>query len=455
MNLKDKRVLVIGLAVTGIPLVKVLAELGADIIVNDMKGQEALADTLKELEGLNASYILGRHPEGLQELGAIDLVVVSPGVPLDIPFIKQLREENIRIIGEIELAYILSRARIVAITGTNGKTTTTALTGEIFKNAGENTYVVGNIGVAAVSKALETKPEDFMIMEVSSFQLESTEEFHPRAAAILNLTPDHLNRHKTMEGYLGAKLKIFSNQNTEDFAIINYDDTICREATIDLKAKKIYFSRKQRLEEGVCLEDGFIVIKLENQSIKLMPANEIRIPGNHNIENALAATALAYIMGIKPETIADTLRRFKGVEHRVEFVDTILGVSYINDSKATNPDAAMKALEAVKAPIILLAGGMDKGNDYTEFIEAFDGKVKEMIVYGETADKLYTTAATLNFNAVKRVKDLEEAVAAAAASAEAGDSILLSPACASWDMYKNFEERGRHFKNIVGNLRRS
>lgn len=455
MNLKDKRVLVVGLAVTGLPLVRVLSELGADIIVNDMKDHNALADTLKELEGLNASYILGRHPDGLKELGPIDLVVVSPGVPLDIPFIQQLREENIRIIGEIELAYLLSKAKIVAITGTNGKTTTTALTGEIFKNAGENTYVVGNIGVAAISKALETKPEDFMIMEVSSFQLESTEEFRPRAAAILNLTPDHLNRHKTMAGYLAAKLKIFSQQKEEDFAIINYDDAICREAAKALRAKKIYFSRKQQLEEGVCLQDGWIVIRLNDEDIRLMPTEDIRIPGNHNIENALAATALAYIMGIKPDVIADTLRSFKGVEHRAEFVSNIAGVSYINDSKATNPDAAIKALEAVKAPILLLAGGMDKGNDFTEFIEAFDGKVKEMIVYGETADKLYTTAMAMGFNAVKRVKDLEEAVAAATALAEPGDSVLLSPACASWDMYKNFEERGRHFKNIVGNLRRS
>ncbi len=455
MNLKDKRVLVVGLAVTGLPLVRVLSELGADIIVNDMKDHNALADTLNELEGLNASYILGRHPDGLKELGPIDLVVVSPGVPLDIPFIQQLREENIRIIGEIELAYLLSKAKIVAITGTNGKTTTTALTGEIFKNAGENTYVVGNIGVAAISKALETKPEDFMIMEVSSFQLESTEEFRPRAAAILNLTPDHLNRHKTMAGYLAAKLKIFSQQKEEDFAIINYDDAICREAAKALRAKKIYFSRKQQLEEGVCLQDGWIVIRLNDEDIRLMPTEDIRIPGNHNIENALAATALAYIMGIKPDVIADTLRSFKGVEHRAEFVSNIAGVSYINDSKATNPDAAIKALEAVKAPILLLAGGMDKGNDFTEFIEAFNGKVKEMIVYGETADKLYTTAMAMGFNAVKRVKDLEEAVAAATALAEPGDSVLLSPACASWDMYKNFEERGRHFKNIVGNLRRS
>ena len=455
MNLKDKKVLVIGLAVTGVPLVKVLAELGANIIVNDMKEEENLTETLEELRGLDIKYILGKHPDSTKELGELDLVVVSPGVPLDIPFINQLRKEDINIIGEIELAYQLASAKIVAITGTNGKTTTTALTGEIFKNAGENTYVVGNIGVAAISKALETGPKDFMIMEVSSFQLESTKSFHPRAAAILNLTPDHLNRHKTMESYLDTKFKIFDNQTSEDYAIINFDDNICREASLGLKAKKIYFSRRKELEEGVFISEGNIVIKLDNKTHEVMSAKEVRIPGNHNIENALAATALAFTMGIKTSVIADTLRSFNGVEHRIEYVNSIEDVRFINDSKATNPDAAIKALEAVEAPIILLAGGMDKGNDFTDFIQAFNGKVKEMIVYGETAEKLYTTAMDMKFLTVQRVTDLEEAVKEAFNIAVAGDSVLLSPACASWDMYKNFEERGKHFKNIVDNLRRS
>ena len=455
MNLKGKKVLIIGLAVTGVPLVKVLALLGANIIVNDLKSEEALSDSIEELKGLDIKFILGKHPEGVSDLGPLDLVVVSPGIPLDIPFISQLKKDNISIIGEIELAYRLSSAKIVAITGTNGKTTTTALTGEIFKNAKENTYIVGNIGVAAISKALETKPTDFMIMEVSSFQLESTKDFHPKAAAILNLTPDHLNRHKTMENYLETKFKIFENQDANDFAIINYDDSTCREASGDLRAKKIYFSRKEVLAEGVFVSNDNIVIKLNNEVVTVLPTNEIRIPGNHNIENALAATALAYVMGISPMVIADTLRSFNGVEHRIEFVDSINNVRYINDSKATNPDAAIKALEAVKAPIILLAGGMDKGNEFMEFIEAFNGKVKEMIVYGETADKLYATAQNMNFTSIKMVKDLEEAVAAAYLSAVEGDSVLLSPACASWDMYKNFEERGKHFKNIVRDIRRS
>ncbi|WP_026476371.1 UDP-N-acetylmuramoyl-L-alanine--D-glutamate ligase [Alkaliphilus transvaalensis] len=455
MDLKNKNILVIGLAVTGVPLVKVLAQLGSKIIVNDLKSKEQLTDSLKELEGLDVTYILGRHPEGVNELGPLDLVVVSPGVPLEIPFIEGFRRANIEVIGEIELAFRLSSAQVVAITGTNGKTTTTALTGEIFKQAEENTYVVGNIGVAAISKALETKIEDYMVMEVSSFQLESIVDFHPRVAALLNLTEDHLNRHKTMENYLQAKLNIFKNQISSDYAVINYDDKICREASKNLKGKVIFFSRKETLSEGIFVKEGNIVVSLNNKLEKVLPIEEIKIPGNHNLENALAATAMAYLMGVKVETIAETLKNFGGVEHRTEFVDEINGISFINDSKGTNPDASIKAIEAIKAPIILLAGGMDKGSDFREFIETFKGKVREMVVYGETANKIYETAHSLGFMDVRKVKDLEEAVKAAYEVAVEGDTILLSPACASWDMYPNFEERGRHFKNIVNNIRRS
>ncbi|MBM7614589.1 UDP-N-acetylmuramoyl-L-alanine--D-glutamate ligase [Alkaliphilus hydrothermalis] len=455
MKLKDKVVFVIGLAVTGVPLVKVLSKLGAKIIVNDLKSEEQLVDTLKELEGIEASYILGKHPEDIKQLGGIDLVVASPGVPLDIPFIQYFRDENIEIIGEIELAYRLASAQVVAITGTNGKTTTTALTGEIFKHGGKNTFVVGNIGVAAISKALETTPNDFMVMEVSSFQLESVVEFHPKVAALLNLTPDHLNRHKTMENYLEAKLNIFQNQSSGDYAVVNYDNQTVRDASNRLKAKKIYFSRKEILSEGVFVEDGNIVVLLDGRKERVLAANEIKMPGDHNLENALAATAMAFLVGINVESIAESLRTFGGVEHRTEYVGEVNGVAFINDSKGTNPDASINAVKGIKAPIILLAGGMDKGNDYTEFIEAFNGKVKKMVVYGETAEKIYETAKGLNFHQVTKVKDLEEAVKLAYGVATEGDTILLSPACASWDMYKNFEERGKHFKEIVSNIRRA
>ncbi|MCC5911864.1 MAG: UDP-N-acetylmuramoyl-L-alanine--D-glutamate ligase [Clostridiaceae bacterium] len=453
MNLKNKTVLVIGLAVTGIPLVKTLLKLGADVIVNDLRSEKDLKDSLKQLEAHEFQHILGKHPEDIDQLGEIDLVVVSPGVPLEIPFIKALRERDLEIIGEIELAYRFNKAPIVAITGTNGKTTTTALTGEIFKNASKNTFVVGNIGVAAISKALETTSEDVVVMEISSFQLESTVDFHPKAAAILNLTPDHLNRHKTMENYIKAKFNIFENQNANDYAVINHDDELCRSHSENLKAQKIYFSRKHLLNQGVFVEDNNIVILHNKKRHRVMAIKDIKMLGNHNLENALAATAMAFVMGISPENIAETLKTFQGVEHRMEHVITIKEIDFVNDSKGTNVDAAIKAIEAIDTPIILLAGGQDKGSEFHDFIQAFHGKVKHVFAYGETAGTIYETAKKMSYDNVNIVEDLEKAVIEAYTIAKAKDTILLSPACASWDMYKNFEERGNHFKNIVLSLR--
>ncbi|GAB6088394.1 UDP-N-acetylmuramoyl-L-alanine--D-glutamate ligase [Alkaliphilus crotonatoxidans] len=337
---------------------------------------------------------------------AIDLVIVSPGVPLELPFIKALREAGKEIIGEIELAYRLAEGQIVAITGTNGKTTTTSLTGEIFKNAGKNTYVVGNIGVAAISKALEIKKEDYMVMEVSSFQLESIVTFRPQIAAILNLTPDHLNRHKTMENYKNAKFNLFKNQQPSDFAIINYDDEALKEESQGLKAKKVFFSRKLNYLRGYMLTKIKLSFISMAKGKRLSLLTKLTFQEIINLENALAAVAMAYVAGIEPSIIAHTLKTFQGVEHRLEYVDTVSGVAFINDSKGTNPDASIKALEAVKGPIVLLAGGMDKGSDFSAFIDAFQGKVKEMIVYGETALKLQQAARDRGFLGVQPVKDL-------------------------------------------------
>lgn len=455
MNLQDKTVLVIGLAVTGVPLVKALHRLGAKVIINDIKTEEALTSALEELKDIPKELILGKHPEDINQLKEVSLVVISPGVPLDIPFVKSLKATGKEIIGEIELAYRLSRGTIVAITGTNGKTTTTALTGEIFRQGGKSTYVLGNIGTAAISKALDTKDEDYLITEVSSFQLESTVDFHPKVAAILNLTPDHLNRHKTMENYQQAKMNIFKAQGPEDFAVMNYDDLVLRKASEALKGQLIFFSRREILSRGVWVEDGYIWVNLKGTKEKIINVKDIRIKGNHNLENALAAVAMAYCLGIPGDVIAQTLKSFPGVAHRTEYVDTINGIHFVNDSKGTNPDAAIKALEAMETPLVLLAGGMDKGSDFKEFIQAFQGKVRELILYGETANKIADTARALGFNAVTLVKDLEEAVPLAYRLANPGDTVLLSPACASWDMYENFEERGNHFKKIVSTLRRS
>ena len=454
MVLTNKNVLVIGLAVTGVPLVKVLLYMGAKVTVNDLKKEKELSDSLKELDGLQVQYILGKHVEDPQLLSNLNLVVVSPGVPLDLPFIQSIRNMGIELIGEIELAYRLSKGSIVAITGTNGKTTTTALTGEIFKHGGKNTFVCGNIGVPAVSMALETKNEDVMVMEVSSFQLESIETFRPKVAAFLNITPDHLNRHKTMENYISAKTRIFKNQKKDDFAILNYDDPVCRELSKKIKSTIIFFSREKILGQGVYVQDDMIYISFKNSKYQVIPIHKIKMPGGHNLENALAATALSFIMGISIESIQYTLEHFQGVEHRIEYVDSIEGIRFINDSKATNIDAALKAIEAVEAPIILLAGGLDKGSVFESLIQGFNGKVKHLFVYGETSKKIEQSAKDLAFFSVTSAKDLKEAINKAYDIAEKGDTILLSPACASWDTYKNFEERGRHFKNIVREFRR-
>lgn len=453
MELKNKEVLVIGFAVTGIPLVKVLNSLGAKIIVNDLRTPEELAESIEQLKDLDIKYYLGKHPENLTELGEIELAIVSPGVPLTIPFIKEIREQGIELIGEIELAYRLTKGTIIAITGTNGKTTTTALTGEIFKNAKRNTHVVGNIGVAAISKALETKEEDYIIMEVSSFQLESCIDFQPNIASVLNITPDHLNRHKNMENYSNIKFSIFKNQNPDDYSIINYDNDICYKKSKDLSNNLIYFSRLTELDEGVFVNKNSIVIRDNSTEKKVIDIDEIKIPGLHNVENALAATAISYYSGIDIETIRKTLKNFNGVEHRLQYVDTIKGIEFFNDSKATNISSTIKAIEAVNSPIILLAGGMDKGDDFDLLIENLDSKVSNVFAYGETGPKIYDCAKKYGFKSVFLVDNLKEAVNGAYNISKAGDSILLSPACASWDMYKNFEERGREFINLVANLR--
>ena len=454
MNLKNKRVLVVGLAVTGVPLVKVLCGLGADVIVNDLKEEKNLRDSIDELSNLNVDYVLGKHPQTIDSLGHIDLMVVSPGVSLEIPFIQEIKNRGIEIIGEIELAYRLSKGHIIAITGTNGKTTTTALVGEIFKNAGKNTHIVGNIGIAFICKALETKEDDIVVIEVSSFQLESIVDFHPQVAAFLNLTQDHLNRHGTMANYETAKLNLFKNQTEKDFAIINYDDLRVREIAKKLRAAKIYFSRKEHLERGVFVIDDKVVFASDGDKKEIISIDDIYIPGKHNLENALAAISISIAMDVDMEPIIHTLKTFRGVPHRVEAVDMINGVKFVNDSKATNVDAAIKAIEAIDAPILLLAGGLDKGTGFEDLINAFNGKVKHMFVYGETAQKLLETAGKLNFNFITEVNDLEEAVDNAYKMSSAGDTILLSPACASWDMYKSFELRGEHFKDIVAKLRR-
>lgn len=446
MELKARNVLVVGLAVSGIPVVQALHRLGARITVNDLKSKESLGQTWDTLAPMVHSWILGTHPDAIADY---DLLVLSPGVPTDLPFIAAAREAGIEIIGELELAYRCSVGSFVAITGTNGKTTTTALAGEIFSRAGRPTEVVGNIGIPAIEKAMDATEDTVFVTEVSSFQLESCSHFHPKVAAILNITPDHLNRHKTMENYTEAKARIFSRQSGEDTVILNYDNPGTRALAERAPAKVRFFSRV-KLEPGFTgVEDGWIVIRETAGDVRICPVSDLFIPGAHNLENALAATTLAYCSGISPEVIAESLRSFQGVAHRIEWVREYKGVRFYNDSKGTNPDSTIKAVEAMTGPTVLIAGGMDKGSDFDELASVLGTTVTDLVLLGETREKIQESARRAGHHNSVLVSTMEEAVREAWRRVAAGGNILLSPACASWDMYPNFEVRGQHFKDSV------
>ena len=452
MNLKNKNILLVGLAKTGISTIKHLNKLGAKVVVNDIKDKDKLKGILDELSDLNnVEYILGYHPENVDD---IDMAVVSPGVPLDLPFILKLKSKNIEIIGEVELAYRLSQnPMFIGITGTNGKTTTTSLVGEIFKKANIDTYIVGNIGNPVIDTVDTANENSVLVTELSSFQLESIDTFKPHVSAILNFTEDHLNRHHTMEAYMEAKARIFKNQDEKDFCVLNYDDKDVRSLSDNVKAKKIFFSRKKSLDCGIYLdEDNNIIINIDKK-IKLLNKDELSLPGNHNLENCMAAAAIAYVSNIDIDVIREVLKTFAGVEHRQEFVRNLNGIMFVNDSKATNPDSSIKAIESYNRPIILIAGGMDKQSSFDEFLDVAKENVYALVLLGETAQRIKECAQNKGFDNITVVKDMKEAVNASYQIAKDGDVVLLSPACASWDMYKSFEVRGIDFKDNVHNLK--
>ncbi|GHU65411.1 UDP-N-acetylmuramoylalanine--D-glutamate ligase [Clostridia bacterium] len=385
---------------------------------------------------------------------AWDIVIPSPGVPLDLPFLRAAKARGAKFIGELELSYMFGRGKYAAITGTNGKTTTTTLVYEIFKDAGLDAVVAGNIGNAVVTEALGATDDTWLVTEVSSFQLETTQTFRPRISTFLNLTPDHLDRHGTVEAYGEAKARIFANQSQGDYFVYNADDAAVSALAEKSHAKNVPFSRTRALSFGLHAAEGRIV-SVDDNGIQtdIIAASEIRIPGAHNLENALAAAAVAICAGIGTDGIADTLRRFPGVAHRLEHVCTVNGVRFVNDSKGTNPDAAIKALEAVGKDIILIAGGYDKGADFAAYAAAAKGRVKYLLVLGATAPKVRAAAESAGLERIGTASDMADAVRQAYAAAEPGDTILLSPACASWDMYKNFEERGDDFRQFAKALK--
>lgn len=451
-NMENKKVLIVGMGKSGIAATQAMLRLGAKVFVQDSKPVSDIEPQLVNfLISRNVKCYFGEKPSCLDE---IDIMILSPGVPLELDFVQEAMAKGVEVVGELEIAYRVGNGNYIAITGTNGKTTTTTLVGEIFKNAKRKTYVVGNIGVAVISMALNAELDSWLITETSSFQLETTKYFKPKVSAILNLTPDHLNRHHTMENYGEAKAKIYANQDEDGYYIANYDDPASFKLSKGCKkAKVVPFSRKEKLAYGAFVaDDRIVIINDEGDLIPLCRADELKIPGSHNLENALAAAAISYFAGIDPEVISDTLKNFRGVEHRLEYCGQVDGVRFVNDSKGTNPDASMKAIEAMKKKIILIAGGYDKGSDFTEFIEAFDGRVKHMVLLGKTAPKIKEQAEAVGFTDITMAKNMEECVAEAFKLAEPGDTVLLSPACASWDMYTCFEQRGEHFKNCVHSL---
>lgn len=451
MNLQGKKVLIIGAARSGLAAAAFLADEGASVWLNDIKKKEGFNPLdLAALRKKGVELLFGYHPD-VADLGA-ELIVQSPGVPLNIPPFEQARSEGIPVWSEMELASRFTQANLVVITGTNGKTTTTALTGQIFSDAGYGVFVGGNIGVPFISKARELGPADVAVLEASSFQLEMTQDFKPKVAVILNLTPDHLDRHGTFAGYISAKAKIFANQDAEDWLILNWDDEETRKLGQQALSRVIYFSRTHNLEEGFCVENGLLTVRLKGQNIPIIKTQDIFIKGGHNIENALAAVAAGWVMGVGAESLKNTLSAFPGVPHRLERVRIHQGVEYVNDSKGTNPDASIKALEAYDNPIVLIAGGKNKGIDFTPFAEKINKKVKALVLVGKAAPEIQEAVEKAGFTNYHHVQDYPAAVAKAAELASPGDVVLLSPACTSWDMFNNFEERGDLFRELVNKL---
>lgn len=452
MNLREKRVLIIGAARSGIATAEFLQANGAKVILNDLKTIDQIYDTVNHLNKLGVELYLGEPFDiSSQE---IDFLVVSPGVPTTNNIITKALSLNIPVISEIELASKFCHAPIVSITGTNGKTTTTALTGQIFLDARKHTLIGGNIGSPFIGQVNNITKESVVVLELSSFQLETCQSFRPKVAAILNITPDHLDRHLTMENYVSAKSNIFVNQQSEDYLILNYDDSIVAELANEAKSHVLFFSRKHSLESGIYVSYDRLVIKWLGKIYDICSTNEIYIKGSHNLENAMVAALAAFVLGISPESIRETLRTFPGVSHRLEFVAKIDGITYINDSKGTNPDASIKALEAYNKPLILIAGGKSKGSDFTLFAEKIKEAVKKVVLIGEAAGEIKTALDKVGYFSYIEAKSMANAITISTNEAETGEIILLSPACASFDMFKNFEERGEVFKDLVLSMRR-
>jgi UDP-N-acetylmuramoylalanine--D-glutamate ligase len=448
MDLQNKRVLVVGLGKSGVASALFLKERGARVTVSDTKSPEDLRDEIPVLLDHGITVETGGHGE--RTFRGQDLIVVSPGVPVDAPPLMQARASGEPVIGEIELAAQHLPGPIVAITGSNGKTTTTTLVGDILKAGGFPVAVGGNIGTPAISLVTNATRDTVAVLEVSSFQLETIKTFRPKVAVILNITPDHLDRHRTFQTYVDAKARIFENQQASDFAVLNKDDPTCRSLGNRARAQVVLFSRKQEVQEGAYVRDGKILFRDGVVQREIMLASEIPLKGAHNVENVLAGVCAGALMGCQPEQIRQAIGNFKAVEHRLEFVATIRGVDYFDDSKATNVDATIKALESFPRNIHLILGGKDKGSDYTVLNDLLRERVKRVYTIGAAAEKIEShIKGTVE---IVHSETLENAIRRANAVAVAGDIVLLAPACASFDQFQSYNHRGRVFKEVVRSL---
>ena len=451
MELQGKKVLVFGSGKSGIGASDLLAKVGAFPVIYDGNAETDKDAVVHKTDGTYpVTVYAGELPEEVRK--ALDLVVLSPGVPTDIPIVKSFYEQGLPVWGEVELAYRVGDGEVLAITGTNGKTTTTALLGKIMQDARESVFVVGNIGTPYTSKALEMKPNSVTVAEISSFQLETIDEFAPKVSAILNITEDHLNRHHTMEEYIRVKELITENQGTEDVCVLNYEDEVLREFGKHLTPRVVYFSSGRKLDEGIYLDGNKIILKDGEKEIEVVKTEDLKLLGKHNFENVMAAVAMAYYDGVSLDSIRKSICEFTAVAHRIEYVTEKKGVVYYNDSKGTNPDAAIKGIQAMNRPTLLIGGGYDKQSGYDEWIEAFDGKVRYLVLIGQTKEKIKEAAEKHGFHDIILCEDLKEAVKVCEEKAQPGDAVLLSPACASWGQFDNYEQRGDMFKEYVRNL---
>lgn len=445
------KILVVGTGISGISACDLLRAKGESCVLfdsNDKLDEQSVRERLKDADCVDICF--GELTNDV--IDTLKLAVLSPGVPVDSAMVTGLKEAGVPVIGEIELAYRYEKGTLIAITGTNGKTTTTALTGKIMSDRFKKVFVVGNIGNPYTGEVVDADEDSISVAEISSFQLETIVDFKPHISAILNITPDHLNRHHTLEKYIEVKEDICKNQTDEDYVILNYEDEELRAFAGRTAAKPVFFSSQTVLDDGFYYEKGFIYQAKDGNKTRLLHEDEMNIIGIHNVENAMAAIAMAYVYGVPMDEILASVREFKAVEHRIEFVAEKNGVRYYNDSKGTNVDAAIKGIKAMNRPTCLIGGGYDKGSEYDEWIDAFDGKVKKLVLIGATKNKIAECAKRHNFNDFEFAESFKDAFDICVKNAIPGDCVLLSPACASWGMFDNYEQRGNIFKEYVNNL---